>query len=569
MRFFAVATDYDGTLARDGRPDAEALEALRQLRKSGRRSIIVTGRLLSDLQAVFDELELVDAVVAENGAVLYDTARRKTTAIAQPPPPEFVEALRAKKVSPLDVGEAIVSTWHPHEETVLQTIRELGLDLTVIFNKGAVMVLPSSVNKATGLTAQLELMGFSLHNVAGIGDAENDLAFLVQCEASAATANALESVKSACDLVTTDDHGRGVAEFIARIVADDLADIPSIDARHAIALGETSDGERISISAVSGGVLLAGTSGGGKTTLVTGFIERLSAQDYQVCVVDPEGDYGNLPGVLSVGDAQSTPSMEQLADVIDARKSTVVSLLAVAESDRPAFAHRLFARLAEFRASCGRPHWLIVDEAHHALPAQSETLAPIDLGRGTLFVTTHPALVSARALAQVEVVIAVGDAPEATIASARQILGAVGPAVSVGIEHAHSGTAVVWRRTDPARAFVITTIPGTTERRRHVRKYAQGELAPEKSFFFTGPNGRQNLRAYNLMIFAQLADGVDDETWEWHLKRHDYSRWARDAIGDDELVAAARHAEDDASLATRASRDVIIAAIRERYTAPG
>lgn len=569
MRFFAVATDYDGTLARDSRPDAEALEALRQLRKSGRRSIIVTGRLMSDLKTVFDELELVDAVVAENGAVLYDTARRETTAIAPPPPPAFIEALRAKNVSPLDVGEAIVSTWHPHEETVLQTIQELGLDLTVIFNKGAVMVLPSNVNRATGLTAQLELMGLSLHNVAGIGDAENDLAFLVQCEASAPTANALESVKSACDLVTTDDHGRGVAEFIARIIDNDLADIASIDVRHAIALGETTDGERVSIPAASGGVLLAGTSGGGKTTLVTGFIERLSALDYGVCVIDPEGDYANLPGAISVGDARSTPSMEQVADVIYARKSAVVSLLAVAEADRPAFAHRLFARLAELRASCGRPHWLIVDEAHHALPAQSETLAPIDLGRGTFFVTTRPELVAARALARVDVVIAVGDAPQATIAGARQALGTLEPAASVEIEHAHSGTAVIWRRVDPARALVITIIPGTAERRRHVRKYAQGELAPEKSFFFTGPNGRQNLRAHNLMIFTQLADGVDDETWEWHLKRHDYSTWMRDAIGDDELVAAARHSEDDASLAVRASRDVIIAAIRERYTAPG
>jgi hydroxymethylpyrimidine pyrophosphatase-like HAD family hydrolase len=478
-----------------GRPDAEALEALRQLRKSGRRSIIVTGRLLPDLHAAFDELELVDAVVAENGAVLYDPSRRKTTAIARPPPPQFVEALRAKNVSPLEVGEVIVSTWHPHEETVLQTIRELGLDLTVIFNKGAVMVLPSNVNKATGLAAQLELMGLSPHNVAAIGDAENDLPFLVQCEASAATANALESVKTACDLVTADDHGRGVAEFIARIVADDLADVPSIDARHAIDLGETTDGERVWIPAASGGVLLAGTSGGGKTTLVTGFIERLSAQDYQFCVVDPEGDYGNLPGALPVGDAHSTPSMEQLADVIGARKSAVVSLLAVPESDRPVSAQRLFARIAELRASCGRPHWLIVDEAHHALPAQSETLAPIHIGRGTLFVTTRPALVSAHALAQVNVVIAVGDDPGVTIASARELLGAAEPAASVGIEHAHSGTAVVWRRVDPTRALVIKTIPGETERRRHVRKYAQGELAPEKSFLFTGPNGRQNLRA--------------------------------------------------------------------------
>ena len=158
MRFHALATDYDGTLAHNGIAGADAIEALRQLRKSGRRSIMVTGRSLADLRTVFPELELLDAIVAENGAILYDTSSHEVRELASPPSPEFIEALRAKNVSPLDIGNVIVSTWHPHEETVLQTIRELGLDLTVSFNKGAVIVLPSNVNKATGLAAQrLEL----------------------------------------------------------------------------------------------------------------------------------------------------------------------------------------------------------------------------------------------------------------------------------------------------------------------------------------------------------------------------------------------------------------------------
>ena len=48
----------------------------------------------------------------------------------------------------------------------------------MIFNKGAVMILPSGVNKATGLAAALEELGLSPHNVVGVGDAENDHAFL-------------------------------------------------------------------------------------------------------------------------------------------------------------------------------------------------------------------------------------------------------------------------------------------------------------------------------------------------------------------------------------------------------
>ena len=135
--------------------------------------------------------------------------------------PEFVSALRAKQVKPIAIGDSIVATCEPHERVVLETIREIGLDLAVTRNKGAVMVLPSNVDKATGLEEQANLLGLSLHNIAGIGDAENDIAFLMRCGAAAATANALDSVKAVCDLVTRGDHGQGVAEFAHRILDSD------------------------------------------------------------------------------------------------------------------------------------------------------------------------------------------------------------------------------------------------------------------------------------------------------------------------------------------------------------
>lgn len=69
------------------------------------------------------------------------------------------------------MGRVIVATWEPHQTTVLEVIRELGLELHVIFNKGAVMILPSGVNKATGMAATLDELGLSPHNTVGIGDA--------------------------------------------------------------------------------------------------------------------------------------------------------------------------------------------------------------------------------------------------------------------------------------------------------------------------------------------------------------------------------------------------------------
>ncbi len=50
MRYLALATDYDGTLAQEGRVAREALDALKRLKESGRKIILVTGRQLPELQ---------------------------------------------------------------------------------------------------------------------------------------------------------------------------------------------------------------------------------------------------------------------------------------------------------------------------------------------------------------------------------------------------------------------------------------------------------------------------------------------------------------------------------------
>jgi len=171
MRYLVLACDFDGTIASDGRVRDETLAALHRLRDSGRKLVLVTGREIEDLLSIFPEIETFDRVVAENGGLLYRPASREHKTLGETPPAEFVAALRALGISPLSVGHCIVSTWQPHEKAVLETIRDLGLELQVIFNKGAVMVLPSGMNKATGLEAALLELGMSPHNCVGVGDA--------------------------------------------------------------------------------------------------------------------------------------------------------------------------------------------------------------------------------------------------------------------------------------------------------------------------------------------------------------------------------------------------------------
>ncbi len=143
MRYLALATDYDGTLAKDGHVDEPTLAALERFRDSGRRLILVTGRELDELLEVFPQVDLFERVVAENGALIYRPGAARAEAAGRAAAGALVEAIRRRGVEPLSVGRGIIATVEPHQVAVLEAIRELGLEWQVIFNKGSVMVLPS------------------------------------------------------------------------------------------------------------------------------------------------------------------------------------------------------------------------------------------------------------------------------------------------------------------------------------------------------------------------------------------------------------------------------------------
>ena len=136
MYFLAVATDYDGTIAHHGIVATETVAALKRCKDSGRRLILVTGRELDDLKRVFPEIDIFDRVVAENGALIYNPETTAQRVIASAAPAIFIEQLKLRNIQPLSVGRSIVATWEPHGTTVLEVIRDLGLELQIIFNKG-------------------------------------------------------------------------------------------------------------------------------------------------------------------------------------------------------------------------------------------------------------------------------------------------------------------------------------------------------------------------------------------------------------------------------------------------
>ena len=185
---------------------------------------------------------------------------------------------------------------------------------------------------------------------------------------------------------------------------------------------------------------------------------------------------------------------------------------------------------------------------------------------GILLITVHPESVAPAVLSTIDLIIAIGEAPERTLASFSQAVGQPPPALPP--VELQTGEAIAWFRRTSVPPFWFRSEPPKGELQRHHRKYAEGELAPELSFYFRGPEGKLNLRAQNLHIFLQLADGVDDDTWLHHLRNRDFSSWFRLTIKDDELADEAVQIEQNQNLSPAESRAAIRDAIEKRYTAP-
>ena len=570
MQYFkALATDYDGTVAHDGIVDDDTLAALERLKRSGRRLILVTGRELPDLERVCPRLDLFDRVVAENGALLYAPATREARALGPPPPEAFVERLEALGLRPLSVGRVIVATWEPNEAAVLEAIRDLGLDLQIIFNKGAVMVLPNGINKASGLGAALEDLGLSAHSVVATGDAENDLAFMRTCGCAVAVGNALPAVKAAADLVTGAARGAGVAEAIATWLDAEPRLLDAAVARHAVPVGVTlADRREVLLRPDRGSVLITGTSGGGKSTLATAILERLAAAGFQLCLFDPEGDYGAFDAV-TFGDADTPVAPEAVLDAVRRLGTNVtVNLLGSSIEDRPGVLAGLLPAVLDIRAKYGRPHWVLIDEAHHMLPRGRDAGDGVNLDAQvpTIFVTVHPDTLATGALRSLGTVLIIGRDSLGLIEVLSRSLGR--PCPPLPERGPEVGEAIYWECRGDAPPVLIAVHSPKGAVKRHTRKYADGTLGEDRSFFFRGPGAALNLRAQNLSMFLQVGDGVDPDTYLFHLRNGDFERWMRTSIKDDELADEVAVVAADEGLGLDGARALVRAAVETRYTAP-
>ncbi|HEU5297101.1 MAG TPA: HAD-IIB family hydrolase [Burkholderiaceae bacterium] len=564
-RYHALCCDYDGTIAHDGVVAESMVQALQRVAARGRKLVLATGRELDDLRRAFPELSVFHRVVAENGALLYTPQTGEERVLCDPPSEMLVNELRRRHVQPLSVGRSIVATWEPHDATVLAVLRELGLELHVVFNKGAVMVLPTGVNKASGLNAALRSLGLSHHNAIGIGDAENDHAFLARCQVAVAVANALPALKEQADIVTRGARDDGVRELIDELLADDLASRTRISVRHEITVGRTDGGTSVTLNPHDASLLVTGRSGSGKSTAAKAVLEQLAEREYSFCIVDPEGDYLDAPHAVVVGTQKNPLSLDEVAQALATGANIVFNLLGVALDERPTFFASMVPLIEQRRLRTGQPHALLIDEAHHMLgkdlPAAIQAIGA-SLDR-VIVVTVHPEVMCRPVLQRINGLVVVGSEAERAVQQFNQATGR--DLKWPDDTRLEQGQALVWLATGEPAMRRVSLLPTRSDHHRHSRKYAEGELAVERSFHFVGPEGKLKLRAQNLMVFLQIGDGVDDDTWLHHLRRHDYSAWLEREIKDPELAAEVREVEDTIT-EPGDSRRAVRAAVERVYT---
>jgi hydroxymethylpyrimidine pyrophosphatase-like HAD family hydrolase/energy-coupling factor transporter ATP-binding protein EcfA2 len=545
VNIHVFATDYDGTIAEGNRVSDATARALARVRATGRKLVLVTGRMLPDLQSVCPDVDrMFDAVVAENGALVYFPERREIRTLGDRPEPALIDALQRRGV-PFALGSAIVATDAPFAEVALAAIQETGVERTLVFNKGALMLLPGGVTKGTGLSAALAALQLSPHNMVGIGDAENDHAFLALSECAVAVADAVPALRERADYVTRGMAAHGTVEFIEEHVVNDLVDIVPRLTRHHLTLGDPVGSTPIAIPAHGTRLLIVGPSGSGKSTLTGVLAERVLESGRSLLLLDPEGDYrtlAELEGVVVFGGKgeQALPAPEEMDQLLrHPRTSLVLDLSAMTLAEKAAYATTVLAVVAAVRSSTGLPHWLIIDEAHHVLPASGspavELVRPGAEGLALITLNAAELAPPVRALPNVvaSTELAAFDAGLRTVLAARA---ARDGSLSLGGPSLERGEAALAWLDGEARAVRFRVSRRRVHHRRHVRKYTEGELPPERSFFFRGPTGALNLRAANLARFVELAEGVDEATWAHHLVERDYSTWLREMIKDPELA---------------------------------
>jgi hydroxymethylpyrimidine pyrophosphatase-like HAD family hydrolase len=567
--FRAVAADFDGTLTEGSRPDDAVLETIAELRATGIRVVLVTGRILGELRHGFPDVdEHFDAIVAENGALISGPHGRRL--LADPVDDVLEDALLRRRV-PVRAGEVLLACDASHDRVVLEEIGRLGLDCQILRNRSALMVLPAGVTKGSGLLEALSDLGVSPHSTITIGDAENDRSLLDAGEYGVAVANAVEALMKHADMVLDEADGRGVVELLRGPLLTGERRVRST--RWQVVIGTTSNGDPVIIPASQVNVLIAGGTGMGKSYLAGLLAEEVTELGYSAVVVDIEGDHlglDDLRGVLSVGGPEPLPRPDEVHRLVRHRFGSVVldlSLLAPEQQD--AYIERIPRAMERERSATGLPHWIFVDEAHRLVNSDPTATRMFEQSqRGVCLVSYRPEHITGVSPDDVDVVILTPGLEPEQVARMARATGRTPQHIAAMLTDASLGEAIIIEPTTPPdqdRRFNVGT--RRTSHVRHWHKYARLPFDPSLHFQFRTRGGHPTGRAAtSLYEFHHILRQSADDVIEHHLEHKDFSRWIHAATRDDELCASFSQSERTLDQTdVDAIREALVQAIEHRY----
>jgi hydroxymethylpyrimidine pyrophosphatase-like HAD family hydrolase len=574
MRFSVLALDYDGTIARDGALDPDVRQAITEARSRAIIVVLVTGRILSDLMRVAGDLHFVDAVVAENGAVLA-FPNGQSRLLGQSPPSVFVKELRRCGIE-FTAGQCVLETDAAFDQRILAVIRSLELPWVLLFNHGRLMVLPQAISKATGLHEALRTLRLSSHNAIAIGDGENDHDLLATCELGVAVSWGSQALQNIADEVIQGAGPSAVAGYIRQAVQNMRLPPHRIGRRHLL-LGTEENGSPLKLALRGRNLLITGDTGSGKSWATGLLCEQLILQGYCVWIIDPEGEYAglrSLPGVMVLGGKKTPPPMQ---DLVEAARypdlSVVVDLSHLEHREKLNYLNSLLPTLASCRRSTGLPHRIVVDEAHYFLhdPSVAELL-DLDLS-AYILVTYRPSGLHSSLRSAIEGVIAkrltdtdelralirmFGDKnDESEWKSALKSLTANQAALLPGIEEAEG----------KLKRFEMQ--PRMTSHIRHRTKYFDVPMPAADGFLFTRNGEPVAGPARTLKDFIWLLGNSSLEVLEGHVRRGDFSRWTKNILRDNRLAAIVSDVEHKYQLGKILDlQSELTNRIRERFDFP-
>ena len=552
MIFKALACDYDGTLASHDLIGPEALRALGKAGEAGLRLVLVTGRTFFEITRVCERLDLFDAVVAENGAVLYYPREGLIRDQAPPPPLRLLAELDRRGIY-YEHGRVIVGTGRSDEPRVREALVAAGVSLDLVYNRGALMLLPAGITKGTGVAQVIRALGLSFHDVLALGDAENDLPLFEVCGWCACPSNAFDGLQARADWVFPGTDGEAIACALEDSILPERLSVAR-SRRHRIAVGwAVGSAEPVTIPERGVNVLIQGDPLSGKSWMVGALIERLLGRRYSVCVIDPEGDYRvlrRLAGVTWTA-IRDRRSMERTLGRFerDPAACVVADLSELAHGDKVECIAAGLAAIRRLRHRFGLPHWVILDEAHYSLHRGG--VAPEALGledKGFCLASYKGSWLSDKVVEAMDVLVLARTTAREELDFLRARLAAFPvdgeSAVSVLPELSRGEFVLVEADAGgPPRLWSFTATPRETPHVRHLSKYADQRVGPDRAFLFRRPDGRVVAMAESLNEFREAAACLEEEVLAHHCRRGDVSRWVEHVFSDGILATLLRKVE--------------------------